>query len=443
MSRQAQERFTNTMNAIRNHDRAGHDRHSPDRLQLLEDFFGIFAEEGHETPVPRSPVSEEESAEPSRIASHLPPPRERTLPKAVLPPPSPPGRSAFELNRPSAPAPVIPQVPPNGQAPSQEPENRVLRLPPMNDPGSVNGKAPPMKNARLLKRRRRSKVPEGYKRDGRSGGHEPNHSRSLSKVILAVVVLIAVGVSAIAGVHFYRVSIQPAAASEPNSLRSESRQPPAPVTTADRQAIYQLVTDFHLASNVDEKLPHILDADSWRERMEDHYRRHPITPLEVTLDEGLTSVELGQSVYARGTGRDEMGTPFEFYAAREGGSFRLDWPSLAGYCETSWLGFLLDQPQRAFEFRVIAEPATYFEGGYADQTRYACFRMRAAQGNQDCFAYVDETTTAGAKIRHAFSDAGLEPRHLTVTLAFEEKGRSHNQVIIRDVIRSDWLGARQ
>ncbi len=216
-------------------------------------------------------------------------------------------------------------------------------------------------------------------------------------------------------------------------------QPLSPLTRMEEAKIKEQVKAFHRAASSEAKIPFLIDGFRILDQLATYYETHPLEPKEVAIDSALTPVSFPQGTYYRGTGRYADGRSLEFYAARRGDEFLLDWPSLCGYSEIQWREFLQKKPEIPFEFRVIARQAPMGPGGALDPMRYMAVKVTDFESGDVQVAIADTKTPAGQRLKQVLAGAGLEPVRLRLKLAFDPSLAGTFKIVVDDFVSDRWI----
>lgn len=428
---------------LHDYEEAGVPPNHPDRLHALEQFFKTVSTEGGAPtaptpPAPSAPMVSGNSLPTQPQKSHIPPRRDQAgandrasfLPPVRTSPPPP-------LSQPHNGAQALPFRPAETEVPFRKAEPteafRPDRTPSHNRIDSLadKKKAPPMEDARLLKRRR---TLPSLADPGSSFG-ERRKITKLEKITLLSALIIGALVVAYFARGLYQSKHQQAAQLEPASLARQSTSAPPPLTMAEQNEIKDIVYAFHEASTPEAKATFVADGFQMLERMASFYTANGVEPAEITIDPYLILVEQGAVDYFRGTGKYPDGRTVEFYAKRQGNDFVLDWPSVSGYSTMSWPTFLAEKPALPMEFRVVANKVD--SGTSASQE--LALALSSPRMPEKVICYADAASLAGSELDQVFNEFGASPVKLTLKLAYAGAPGNDPRLVVTELVRKDWL----
>lgn len=218
------------------------------------------------------------------------------------------------------------------------------------------------------------------------------------------------------------------------------------VSMDEREAAAAVVTDFLQAVGVDAKLPYVRFSDQIRPIMEEWYRAHPDRAVEVESDDA--SLELTKFLHVNGmkfvvvTLLDKETHDYRFYAVQvtgEGQSreLRVDWETAVGWQAMTLSEFRTGKPTSPQPFRVLSAPGDYYNGPYADETKWFCCEL-TYPGDADfrLWGYFERDSPEGEQLLQL-----LEERKASciLNLAFRVGGGPDNQVTIHDIAAAEWF----
>lgn len=456
---------------LADYEAAGIPTTHPDRLHLVEALFkaasppklehGSTVEKTVERPAP----SQERAPQP-QVSSHLPPPK-----KTVLPQPrgsAKPRQQAIDIE-PRALRHSLPSTPPGD--PEEAHQIRPSRTPGQGFAATsspeARRKAPPIANVKLLSAEDFPPSQRGSScRESRGASSEPGFSW-LERVGLMIVLLVSIlgSVFVVQNLHqrhgegasalpdesrpesasvpdVHRVTqaedaiieeVLATTAAAPATAMATSNPSGAVLTDREQALIKERVIAFHKAVSGEAKLPHLLDGMDWLDPLATYYQTHPLEPVELAIEPGLTVIETERGPYYRGTGRYAGGEPMAFFAAKQNGEFLLDWPSLCGYSETNWVEFLLGKPDVPVSFRVVAVEAS---SSSADSiaVRLSVFRSKVHR-----IAKVERESAAGRAMAKLLATGDGNPQRWRINLSFRASAQGLPELVVTDLLGANWL----
>ena len=200
-----------------------------------------------------------------------------------------------------------------------------------------------------------------------------------------------------------------------------------------------VLTSFLRAGTVEERLPLVAGGAMLANRMRAWYEARPQGPVafqkiisSTVVADGMASeheVLLAKGEHRRAT-----------VLQGEGGYF-VDWPSFVFLSDMEWDAFMKSQPTAPVLFRVIAERAGHFEGGFQDSRSLACVKLSnpAEAAAQPIFAYAQKSSSIGRDLEYWLQQGGQSALPLTLRLRFPSAAESDNQVWITELVSPSWV----
>lgn len=115
---------------------------------------------------------------------------------------------------------------------------------------------------------------------------------------------------------------------------------------------------------------------------------------------------------------------------------KVDWESWVGWSEMSWKEFRKQRPTEPKWFRVILTQVDYYNFGFIDESKWACYQLISPDGLNSVYGYLPRASALDNEIR---PDRPKERVSLIVQLKFPEKAPSDNQVLIEKITGQGWI----
>jgi len=206
-----------------------------------------------------------------------------------------------------------------------------------------------------------------------------------------------------------------------------------------REASEDAIRGMMNASSVAERLEWTRPVSGLKERMEEYYSREgglvgikfgSIVDLSPVAFDGVPM----EVVIATGKGTE---TTFPFTVLPGSDRMLVDWDSSVAYGEMSWDKMLVERPTQAVQMRVFVGASDYYNYEFADDRRYACYRL-GSRGSEDMlYGFVERGSELALRLERTMQASASMP--MNVRIKFPENTASKNFVVIEEVIHSYWV----
>jgi hypothetical protein len=123
---------------------------------------------------------------------------------------------------------------------------------------------------------------------------------------------------------------------------------------------------------------------------------------------------------------------------QEDGGYRLDWEAYVGHSDLPWDVLRESRPEEAVVLRCYLLPDEYYNFGFGDAERWACFRLDSPDNHYAVYGYVERGSELERRLRDTLPlGGGARPASLEVAYP-EGGGRAGNQVEIIELLGSGW-----
>ncbi|MEZ5329483.1 MAG: hypothetical protein R3F19_30930 [Verrucomicrobiales bacterium] len=119
---------------------------------------------------------------------------------------------------------------------------------------------------------------------------------------------------------------------------------------------------------------------------------------------------------------------------------QVDWDSYARYCSASWED-LLSGKEPSAEVRVFVSPGDYYNGPFADEAKWTCFRLMSPDlpGGTDVFAYAAVGPSREKQLRRIVLRAPQFRQHMTLQIQGHEAPGGNRLFEITRVLAIGWV----
>ena len=199
-----------------------------------------------------------------------------------------------------------------------------------------------------------------------------------------------------------------------------------------------LARKFLEAKTVDDLLPLVHNPQRAKPRLQRQYPQGRIKPPGLAQFNTSGNLAFGESssvvmVDVRTRNFESRRLTF----VETPGGLKVDWESWAGWSEMTWPELLAALPTQATTFRVIVKRVDYYNFGFSDDSQWQSYRLESLDGEHMIFGYVQRGSAAARKIQ-----MGSEVDHVPMILKIRFPAKvaaSNNQVVIDEVVATDWL----
>ncbi|MEM7146649.1 MAG: hypothetical protein AAF591_16050 [Verrucomicrobiota bacterium] len=214
------------------------------------------------------------------------------------------------------------------------------------------------------------------------------------------------------------------------------------VEMARMEEARDVVTAFLDAETFDDKIQWIRDVERVEPLMREYYGRRGIgkEPYRRLMDPAEAG--MGWSFFDM-TGLQFVLVEMENYTVRvlvmeftdEGP--RVDWESWVIYGENEWADFRREQPREPVLMRPIVMASDYYNFGYADPEKWACYRLTDPEQGDGIYGYVEKGSEIDRTLDELVAAKGSAWPVLKVK--WPEERRSGQQVEIVELLSERWV----
>lgn len=115
---------------------------------------------------------------------------------------------------------------------------------------------------------------------------------------------------------------------------------------------------------------------------------------------------------------------------------KVDWEAWAAWSEMEWSDFTRDKPTTPVLFRIQLSAKDYYNFTFSDEKQWQSFQLESADGEHALSGYAARNSEIHSQLRRSL-EAGS--KQVTVLLKYPENASSSSQVIIDQVVRTNWL----
>jgi hypothetical protein len=200
-----------------------------------------------------------------------------------------------------------------------------------------------------------------------------------------------------------------------------------------------VVIGFLRAESVEARLKFMLDRGMTEERARAWYQAKGDGPVAYQRIESSEIVSDGSM--SEHDIRLVGGAMRRVSVVRSGDSYLVDWPSFVLLSEMEWGDFMAAQPTRPMLFRVVAEPAEVFTGGFADGRGLLCVKLinPSDASLPPIYAYVQRGTATGRELEYWLGQSSGSVLPLTVRLKYPSAAETDNQVWLSELVSTSWV----
>lgn len=203
--------------------------------------------------------------------------------------------------------------------------------------------------------------------------------------------------------------------------------------------IESAIRSYFTASTIESRLRWIRFPERTAPLMRAYEQAHPVKPsplqslrvLQPLPIENHTDFWMASVVLASGA-RHEL-----IIEITEKGP-KIDWETMVKYQPMPWDQFATKRPDdRSFDFRVYAQPDTFYSHEFQDETQWACYRLTAPDAEEVLFGYVRRGSETEAEI--APLTGGIRHASLVLRLQIPPGLKSPKGVVMEKVVSPRWL----
>jgi hypothetical protein len=196
---------------------------------------------------------------------------------------------------------------------------------------------------------------------------------------------------------------------------------------------------FLRAESVEARLKFVLDRDIVENRARAWYLAKGDGPVDYQRIE--SSDVVGDGSMSEHDIRLVGGAMRRASVVRTGDTYLVDWPSFVLLSEMEWGEFMAVQPTRPMLFRVVAEPAAVFTGGFADDRGLLCVKLinPSDASLPPLYGYAQRSTVIGRELEYWLGQSTGSVLPLTVRLKYPSAAEADNQVWLSELISTSWV----
>jgi len=193
------------------------------------------------------------------------------------------------------------------------------------------------------------------------------------------------------------------------------------------------------AATVEEALKWVYRAEELRPKIEAWYAAHPYEApgFEGIADtDGATILASGKSTVMGLNVRTHDFETRQIAMVKTPAGYRVDWESWVAWSEMSWKDFKKEKPSEAKLFRVVSNPAIYYNFEFKDESKWISFNLQSVNGDDSLYGYAPVGSDLTARLRAL---DGVVRRKVMLKLRFPENPSSDNQVLIEEIVGEGWF----
>jgi hypothetical protein len=198
---------------------------------------------------------------------------------------------------------------------------------------------------------------------------------------------------------------------------------------------------YFAADSIDELAKWVRHPNRVRPLMEAWYATHPLQrdPM-VKMTEFVQLPIDDRGSFWRARIRTVSGRAVEVYLEEQpDGSVKIGWETLVGYQPMAWDDYIRSRSTGSLDFRITAQPDTFYSHEFADSNRWVCYRLTAPQSEEVAYGYVERGHPAAAFLENFFRENGGRPAQLILRLNTPAGLNSPRGLVIEDVLSIRWL----
>lgn len=124
----------------------------------------------------------------------------------------------------------------------------------------------------------------------------------------------------------------------------------------------------------------------------------------------------------------------------DSGEPRIDWETLVCYQPMKWDTFATERPENTtLDFRVYAEPDTFFSHEFSDSNVWNCFRLTALDSEETLFGYAKKSEQASRDILEILNLSQGNRASIIIRVNIPEGLQSRRGVVIEKMLSPRWL----
>ena len=207
------------------------------------------------------------------------------------------------------------------------------------------------------------------------------------------------------------------------------------------EAVERAITDYLRAESVEELLPLVRDPERVRPLIEAAWAEEPRRPMKFARMSLFEPALLSTRPFWMVRVEVEDGEPQSLLVEQSGETgVKVDWETHVCHQPMAWDRYVSDLPaEGALDFRLWAEPDTFFSHEFSAPGRWACYRLTAKDGEGFLFGYVQAGSEVAAQLAEL---SRISPgRKATVILRLRRPAGSASPrgVVIEKVVARRWI----
>jgi hypothetical protein len=264
---------------------------------------------------------------------------------------------------------------------------------------------------------------------------EPRHGRRLAAIGLVLATLL--GAAAV----WLRATATPAPRPAPAITTPPTDTAPADLARRAADTVHA----FLATSSIDDRARFVRHPEVTRARMQKwHTASRPLRPLQALKFHSRSSQERvgSHTFFVLVLESSDFTTRTIALELQPDGEFKVDWESFESWSEIPWTEHLALESADPVEFRVVAEPDTYYNYAYTDSTAWVCYKLTDPANQAHCWGYAaagSETATALEHLLRRQRQQGLGHAKAILRLRFAADAAGHRQALIDAIVHDHWL----
>lgn len=205
--------------------------------------------------------------------------------------------------------------------------------------------------------------------------------------------------------------------------------------------IERVARRFCEADSIPQLLGLIRHPDRLRPLVESHHAAHPLTPeAVVSVKQILPLPNLGDGEFWLTSLELASGPRTLIVEAREGTTAAVDWESAVCHQPIPWDEFAKNRPAGStHDFRVYIEVDNFHSHEFANESRWACFRLTAKDSEEILFGYAPRDSPVAAALIEQLKLSGGRKTPCILRLTLPQGLTSRTGVVIERLVSPRWI----
>lgn len=192
---------------------------------------------------------------------------------------------------------------------------------------------------------------------------------------------------------------------------------------------------FLNATEVDQILPLVNDAENVSQKIRDHYPEGKINAPGLSKFNSSGRVSYKDSFAAVTVlTPDYQRKQLAFIDTDEG--LKIDWESWVGWSEIPWEKLSEERPPNQTLVRAMLKWVDYYNFAFADEDKWRSYRLLSPDGENMLYGYTERNSLLDQRLRPGEQNATVA---VTLKIHFPEGDESGKQVVIDEYIADGWV----